>query len=244
MNILQMQIMFHDILENTSALFATTSERPTSTVVIGYLNEAQNRFFNERYLAGDVIQNITIAKSLKTELRNLLESKTLTLTALTNSYPHAYKIDDNYITWEEFEYYVEGSIRVTRASILTTSSASGDFVELLPISALNLNKYITNYTNVPILPQPVIIVDNGLSASPGMVITDQYTTVKTLAGGSGAQIQIVVLKRPTTLSLTAASYDAVCDIDARFHEQIVRLAVEMFLGDKGKFARPQQQTKE
>jgi hypothetical protein len=285
-----MQIMFHDILENTSALFATTSERPTSTVVIGYLNEAQNRFFNERYLAGDVIQNITIAKSLKTELRNLLVTKTLKVLPI-DTYPNAYHIEDpvyintipvaldTYDTWGEFEYYVEGTVKVRRSSILTCNA---DFIELLPISALNLNKYITNFTNVPILPQPVITVDNGLSASAGMIITDQYTRIlnKAITDSSAipsiystysstkieidaaelakgteenprstattySEAYIVILKRPTTLTLTSADTTfKTCDIDARFHEQIVRLAVEMFLGDKGKFARPQQQTKE
>ena len=258
MNVLQMQIIFHDILENTSALFATTSERPTSTVVTVYLNEAQNRFFNERYLAGDVIQNITIAKSLKTELKNMLSSKTITLGKVA-TYPNAFSMiegNGDETTWDEFEYYVEGNVKVKRESILTCTA---DYVELLPISAINLNKYITNFTNVPILPQPVIIVDNGLSASPGMIITDQYTTLLLANGdepnfGEGEPApaedtypvaNIVVLERPTTLKLSSSDVIfQTCDIDKRFHEQIVRLAVEMFLGDKGKFARPQQQTKE
>jgi len=280
-----MQIMFHDILENTSVLFATTSERPTSTVIVGYLNEAQNRFFNERYLSGDVLQNISIAKSLKTELKNMLVTKTLKLIPI-DTYSYTYQIEEpkyalvdgqstieSFDTWEEFEYYVEGTIKVRRTTVLVTEH---DFIELLPINVTNLNKYITNFTNVPILPQPVILIDNGLSSSPAMVITDTYTRILNKAitngidypaiyGGDGvtpivgelnkgtfavprsaglsySEAYLVVLKRPTTLSIGGVTQD--CDLDKRFHEQIVRLAVELFLQDKGKFARQSQEPKQ
>ena len=65
-------ILFYDILENSNPLFRTTEERPITDVVFQYLNEAQIILFNNRYLPGNILENITAIKSFKNELKSLL----------------------------------------------------------------------------------------------------------------------------------------------------------------------------
>ena len=226
MTLLEQHILFYDILENTSPAFAVTAERPKSSVVDNYLNEATISFFNERYLPGNILQNIINIKGLKTELVKLLATKTIEIEQF-GSNPYIYRTTASNETWDDFEYYVEGNIKVSRNNVL---ECVNDLVELTPINAVSINKYITNYTNVPILLQPVIVVDNGVSNSKGMIIFDKYTT-------PAEEIKIVVLKRPKNLKLIVSNASNIPEIDIRFHEQIVRLAVSLFLQDKSLFAQ-------
>ena len=226
MTLLEQHILFYDILENTTQVFSVTSERPKSIVVDNYLNEATINFFNERYLPGSILQNILNVKSLKTELNKLLVTKNVSIDKI-DTYPYTYKTTNELDLWDNFEHFIEGNIKVSRKHVM---ECTDDFVELTPINAVSVNKYITNYTNAPIILQPVITVDNGISGSKGMIIFDKYTT-------PSKTIKIVVLKKPRTLELTETGFNQISDLDARFHEQVVRMAVSLFLQDKSLFAQ-------
>ena len=202
-------VLFYDILENTNPIFRNTEERPITDVVFQYLNEAQIRIFNNRYLPGNMLENISMIKSLKNELKSLLSSTTPTLSSGT-------RYDYSKTTpWGNELTFVDGTINITRNGYPTATSVK---VDLVPILDIYINKYLTNHTNKPIILQPVVFVDK--SDSTLCVIHDAYTT---LNGTSN----ITVLNKPAMITSGQN-----CQLDIKLHEQVVRDAVTMFLQDK------------
>ena len=202
-------VLFYDILENTNPIFRTTEERPITDVVFQYLNEAQIRIFNNRYLPGNMLENINTIKSLKNELKSLLSSTTPTLSSGT-------RYDYSKTTpWGSELTFVDGTINITRRGYPIATSVK---VDLVPILDIYINKYLTNHTNKPIILQPVVFVDK--SDSTLCVIHDAYTT---LNGSSN----ITVLNKPAMITSGQN-----CQLDIKLHEQVVRDAVTMFLQDK------------
>ena len=202
-------VLFYDILENTNPIFRNTEERPITDVVFQYLNEAQIRIFNNRYLPGNMLENISMIKSLKNELKSLLSSTTPTLSSGT-------RYDYSKTTpWGNELTFVDGTINITRNGYPTATSVK---VDLVPILDIYINKYLTNHTNKPIILQPVVFVDK--SDSTLCVIHDAYTT---LNGSSN----ITVLNKPAMITSGQN-----CQLDIKLHEQVVRDAVTMFLQDK------------
>lgn len=202
-------ILFYDILENSNPIFRVTEERPITDVVFQYLNEAQIGLFNSRYLPGNMLENINAVKSFKNELKSLLETTTLTLST-GNRYGYS-----ETTPWNTEMTFVDGTIDITRSGYPKATAVK---VDLVPILDIYVNRYLTNHTNKPIILQPVVFVDK--SENTLCVIHDAFTTV------NGTSV-ITVLNKPAMLSIKQN-----CQLDIRFHEQIVRNAVTLFLQDK------------
>lgn len=202
-------ILFYDILENSNPLFRTTEERPITDVVFQYLNEAQIILFNNRYLPGNMLENINAIKSFKNELKSLLTTTTPTLST-GNRYTNS-----KTTPWSTEMTFVDGTVDITRNGYPTATAVK---VDLVPILDIYVNRYLTNHTNKPIILQPVVFVDK--SENTLCVIHDAFTTV------NGTSV-ITVLNKPAMLTINQN-----CQLDARFHEQIVRNAVTLFLQDK------------
>ena len=202
-------ILFYDILENSNPLFRTTEERPITDVVFQYLNEAQIILFNNRYLPGNMLENINAIKSFKNELKSLLTTTTPTLST-GNRYANS-----KTTPWSTEMTFVDGTVDITRNGYPTATAVK---VDLVPILDIYVNRYLTNHTNKPIILQPVVFVDK--SEDTLCVIHDAFTVV------NGISI-ITVLNKPAMLTINQN-----CQLDSRFHEQIVRNAVTLFLQDK------------
>ena len=202
-------ILFYDILENSNPLFRTTEERPITDVVFQYLNEAQIILFNNRYLPGNMLENINTIKSFKNELKSLLTTTTPTLST-GNRYANS-----KTTPWSTEITFVDGTVDITRNGYPIATAVK---VDLVPILDIYVNRYLTNHTNKPIILQPVVFVDK--SENTLCVIHDAFTTV------NGTSV-ITVLNKPAMLTINQN-----CQLDARFHEQIVRNAVTLFLQDK------------
>ena len=202
-------ILFYDILENSNPLFRTTEERPITDVVFQYLNEAQIILFNNRYLPGNMLENINAIKSFKNELKSLLTTTTPTLST-GNRYANS-----KTTPWSTEMTFVDGTVDITRNGYPTATAVK---VDLVPILDIYVNKYLTNHTNKPIILQPVVFVDK--SEDTLCVIHDAFTVV------NGTSV-ITVLNKPAMLTINQN-----CQLDSRFHEQIVRNAVTLFLQDK------------
>ena len=202
-------ILFYDILENSNPLFRTTGERPITDVVFQYLNEAQIILFNNRYLPGNMLENINAIKSFKNELKSLLTTTTPILST-GNRYANS-----KTTPWSTEMTFVDGTVDITRNGYPTATAVK---VDLVPILDIYVNRYLTNHTNKPIILQPVVFVDK--SEDTLCVIHDAFTVV------NGTSV-ITVLNKPAMLTINQN-----CQLDTRFHEQIVRNAVTLFLQDK------------
>jgi hypothetical protein len=207
-------LYFYDILESSNQVFRTTQERPISDVVYGYLNEAQISLFNTRYMPSTFIDNIGNIKAFKSELKDLLVSSTVTLsdgTKYSNS---------KTFPWSTEEHFVDGLVTVTR----TIAPAGADIkVDLVPILDININKYLTTYVNMPVIVQPVVFPDK--NSNTMCILHDSFTTMSSSA-------IVTVLNKPIAIS---DSQD--CRLDKKFHEQIVRSAVTLYLNDKLNLAK-------
>ena len=202
-------ILFYDILENSNPIFRVREERPITDVVFQYLNEAQISLFNNRYLPGNMLENINAIKSFKNELKSLLTTITPTLST-GNRYDYS-----KTTPWSTEMTFVDGTIDITRSGYPTATAVK---VDLVPILDIYVNRYLTNHTNKPIILQPVVFMDK--SENVLCIIHDAFTVVN---GTS----KITVLNKPAMLTINQN-----CQLDSRFHEQVVRNAVTLFLQDK------------
>jgi uncharacterized protein YlaI len=204
-------ILFYDILENSNPIFRVTEERPITDVVFQYLNEAQISLFNNRYLPGNMLENINAINSFKNELKSLLTTTTPILST-GNRYDYS-----KTTPWSTEMTFVDGTINITRSGYPIASTVK---VDLVPILDIYVNRYLTNHTNKPIILQPVVFVDRSENAL--CIIHDSVTTITT-----DTTATITVLNKPAMLSINQN-----CQLDSRFHEQVVRNAVTLFLQDK------------
>lgn len=202
-------ILFYDILENSNPIFRVTEERPITDVVFQYLNEAQISLFNNRYLPGNMLENINAINSFKNELKSLL---TTTTPILSTGDRYDYS---KTTPWSTEMTFVDGTINITRSGYPIASTVK---VDLVPILDIYVNRYLTNHTNKPIILQPVVFMDK--SEDVLCIIYDAFTVIN---GTS----KITVLNKPAMLTINQN-----CQLDSRFHEQVVRNAVTLFLQDK------------
>ena len=202
-----MQILFQDIIEAATKHFPKKWV-PESDIQFEYINEAQNKFFIERYLTGSFVERTNFLRTHRQELLNLIEVGTVGVTT-----------DGDYskslgVTWDNTKEFVSGSINITVSAMGETDST----LELIPIEG-DINRFLTNYTNKPVILQPVIsLVGDGKA----MVIYDDYTIL-----ANSTPITLDLLNAPAKVSLSQN-----CELLDRFHEIIVRMAATQLLQDK------------
>lgn len=203
----EMQILFQDIIEAATKHFPKKWV-PESDIQFEYINEAQNKLFIERYLTGSFVERTNFLRTHRQELLNLIEVGTIGVTDADNySNPLV-------VTWDNTKEFVSGYINITDSAMGEADST----LELIPIEG-DINRFLTNYTNKPVILQPVIsLVGN----SKAMVIYDSYTTL-----AKSTPITLDLLNAPAKVSL---SQD--CELLERFHEIIVRMAATQLLQDK------------
>lgn len=211
--------LFYDILETTSPAFKLTGERPITTVVLNYLNEAQLQVFNARYLPGDFVTNINTIKSLQAELGNLLEYDDTIIPTLSTKYNKSYSLGT--VDWTSYVTFVDGSLEMDRDTLLEGTDL---VTTLVPITQISISKYLTNHTNAPIILEPVVFMDK--EGEDGLfILVDKFTTPTAAT--------VTWLKKPSELTIdgTGTGSDG-SELHERLHEEIVRLATRLFLQDK------------
>lgn len=202
-----MQILFQDIIEAATKHFPK-KWLPESDIQFEYINEAQNKFFIERYLTGSFVERTNFLRTHRQELLNLIEVGTVGVTTASD-YSKSLVV-----TWDNTKEFVSGSINITASAMGETDST----LELIPIEG-DINRFLTNYTNKPVILQPVISL---VGDSKAMVIYDDYTIL-----ANSTPITLDLLNAPAKVSLSQN-----CELLDRFHEIIVRMAATQLLQDK------------
>jgi hypothetical protein len=203
----EMQILFQDIIEAATKHFPK-KWLPESDIQFEYINEAQNKFFIERYLTGSFVERTNFLRTHRQELLNLIEVGTVGVTTASD-YSKSLVV-----TWDNTKEFVSGSINITASAMGETDST----LELIPIEG-DINRFLTNYTNKPVILQPVISL---VGDSKAMVIYDDYTIL-----ANSTPITLDLLNAPAKVSLSQN-----CELLDRFHEIIVRMAATQLLQDK------------
>lgn len=202
-----MQILFQDIIEAATKHFPK-KWLPESDIQFEYINEAQNKFFIERYLTGSFVERTNFLRTHRQELLNLIEVGTVGVIK-TNTYSKSLTV-----IWDNTKEFVSGFINITDSAMGTANTV----VELVPIEG-DINRFLTNHTNKPVILQPVISL---VGDSKAMVIYDNYTDL-----AKSDPITLDLLNAPATVSLSQP-----CELLERFHEIIVRMAASQLLQDK------------
>ena len=202
-----MHILFQEIIEAAIKHFPK-KWLPESDIQFEYINEAQNKFFIERYLTGSFVERTNFLRTHRQELLNLIEVGTVGVTTASD-YSKSLVV-----TWDNTKEFVSGSINIMASAMGETDST----LELIPIEG-DINRFLTNYTNKPVILQPVISL---VGDSKAMVIYDDYTIL-----ANSTPITLDLLNAPAKVSLSQN-----CELLDRFHEIIVRMAATQLLQDK------------
>jgi len=233
MTTFEMQQLFETLLQTSSPIF-NDSEKPDTDVIFRFLNEAQIKYIKEKYLSAPTFYERTkvIGNSIN-DLKNLIKSITLTnvtTTPLTNTL--LFKPTTTFV-W----HYISATGVISRTYPYTTATT---LIDLMPIEAGEVNRYLTTSINKPLILVPVFTQTNNdtedsyNSISSLMVIHDSYTTYS----ASNTKAHCLVTPRQLILDATdVATETEVCELADYLHEDIVRLAVDLFEQQKYKLSK-------
>jgi len=216
MTVLEMQQYFETLLQTTSPIF-NDADKPDTDTILRFLNVAQIEFINKKYLSAPTFAERvrTLSESIG-DFDTLVSYKTLNAgIATTGTFPQNSKLYA--LTGDEW-HFLGASGLITRITLLPTSNTAIDF-EAINIS--DLDKYTTTYINIPIILVPgcTLLSDTpggGSSTNNILVMYDKYTTLP-------STIKLTYLKEPSDLIIGGN-----CELSSYLHEDLVKLAVQMF----------------
>ena len=235
MTTFEMQQLFETLLQTSSPLF-NDSEKPDTDTIFRFLNEAQIQYISKKYLSAASFEERTraIGNNLH-DLRNLI--KTIDLSNVVTA-PRTNTLLFKSTTINVWHYLgVSGIISRTYPQVVTTT-----LIDLIPIEAGDVNKYLTTAINKPVIYVPVYTQTASTSADAGnylsiMVIHDAYTTYSTTASTTKAHCLVA----PKLLDLAdSATTTATCELAEYLHEDIVKLAVSLFEEQKYKLSKSKE----
>jgi len=233
MTTFEMQQLFETLLQTSSPLF-NDSEKPDTDTIFRYLNEAQIKYIKDKYLSAPTFYERTrILGSNLNDLKNLIRIDSLTDVTFAPDYVNTLIFKH---ATDSVWHYLSVSGKITRTYPYATSNS---LIDLLPIEAGELNKHLTTSINKPLILVPVYTqtqsqvagaIDNNMAL---LVVYDSYTTYE----ATGTKAHYLVY--PKTLVLTDDITDAtietdVCQLADYSHEELVKLAVNLFEQQKYK----------
>ena len=240
MTTFEMQQLFETLLQTSSPLY-NDAEKPDTDTIFRYLNEAQIKYIKDKYLSGSSFEDksLVISRNLN-DLKNLIYVLSLTnVGAATPYYTNTGVFKSaTYNVW----HYMAATCKMTRTYPYTTNNT---LIDLEQIGDDKVNQYLTTSINTPIILLPVFAhthtqvadtLDNQLAI---LIIRDKYTTIDPLTVTARCLIE------PSRLVLDSpgAGEVTVCQIADYLHEEIVRLALALFEGQKYKLSSKKQEVK-
>lgn len=238
MTTFEMQQLFETMLQTSSPLYGDI-EKPDTDTIFRFLNTAQIKYINDKYLSAPTFAERTkIIGSNLNDLKNLIYTTELSeVTTPTSYYPNTliFKNSTNSI-W----HYLSVTGKISRTYPYSTTNT---LIDLLPIEADQLNKYLTTSINKPVILVPVFTqthtqvtdtIDNQLTL---LVVYDSYTTYS----DEDTVAHYLVEPKKLVLEVVDSSTEVeVCEVADYLHEEIVRLAVALFEEQKYKLSQSKE----
>ena len=212
MTVAEMHFEFQILLETMWSDFKET-ERPDSYTVLKFLNLAQSRYLKDKYLSNpDMKANIEFVRKKADDLRNIIKRTISALLAGTTGpgNKRTLPLPDDYL------FYIRSDSKVTRTALPVVAS---QWTPNRETSYDEVENVITGVYNTPILPEPVIVFEQGDTM---VIYYDTYTSI--------SEVEVTYLRHPKTMVIDSPGADdtITCELAEQTHEEIVRLAVEMF----------------
>lgn len=233
MNVLEMRLRFDELIKEASSGYPDRATFIDSTTILKYLNEAQIKYIQESYLSSPSFYERTrIIGNRLNDLRNLIYTISLDNETINTNYDNTSTFRSSTVdVW----HYINVSGTLSRIYPYTTSNT---LIDLVAIEAGDVNKYLTTSINKPIILTPVFTqthsdnvgTDNQLSV---VVIYDSYTTFTT----DTLITQCLVKPKKLVFGSSSSEETTVCELAEYLHNEIVKLAVNLYDQDKYKLSK-------
>jgi hypothetical protein len=226
---------FQQLLETISDTFHA-KERLDTHEILSYLNRTINRYIKTKYFSGASFKENTYR--LATAIGDLRSLIKITPTGTTPVFTAVLGYDSNVHTTTlptDYYGYISSMSKATRITVEPTFSDK--WIPNKEIDYSEIQQVVTTEFNKPILEAPLIVLKDDGSQAAGtgvidglMIVTDAYTTV--------SDILFTYVKTPTAVEMSATSF---CELADYLHEEIVQLAVAMYVDEyKTRLAREQK----
>ena len=205
MTLIEMQILFYQIVEDTSSIYVD-SQRPDSYNVVNYLNQSVMRYIQKKYLSFPTIEeNINSISKSQNDLKDLIRRITLT-DAVSSSYhilrnglnpientPTQQPYGSYYKIYQlpyDFMHVIACSVQASRtnASIMKSNNLQWTQCKIVPPN--QSKRFITNSINLPILRESVVF----FNADQTMVLIYDHEQ------GEPNDVELTYLIKPYKLS--------------------------------------------
>lgn len=231
MTTLEMQQYFETLLQTTSPAY-NDSDKPDTDTILRYLNTAQTKYIKDKYLSLPTFrerckvlsENVKDFGTLVTH--NLLDLSLVATFNVPNSKLFA-------LTGDEWHIIKAGG-EITRTTIEGITVPT--YMDFAPFNLNNLDWYTTNYINIPVILVPVFSQLTNTTGGNGsvsnlVVMYDNYTSLMPAGSDNVDKLNIIYLKEPNEITFSVN-----CQLADYLHEEIVKLALQMFEEAKYKLA--------
>lgn len=218
MTVREMQMSFDDKIQLVSREHEI-KEKPDYYTIMLFLNRSQEKYIVDNFLSKAQVQtNIELIQKRSDILRNIIkrfegtDTGALTATEVDGGIELALPTD--------YLYYIKSF-----SSIESTLSSAASGKLWTPNRVINhdeLDKIAANAYNSPLLRKPCVLFEEDDKL---ILYKDALTSVY--------NISYVYLRDPKTLTILSpgATETNTCELDASTHNEIVELAVQMFIED-------------
>lgn len=191
--------------------------KPSSDLIFSILNEAQDRFVKLNYVGDDQLPIDTNTQARSSDaIKSLLVEKELTEYDSTPNYTKRFTLPT--AKDEEYFLYVHSVSKVTGTYKQLTNET---FVDNQLIKYRDLPKYMTTAYNTPIVRKPAVALASDINSKMMYleVVTDKYTDLHSIV--------LTYYRKPLRFGVTSGINQ--CELPESVHEEIVQLAVNMFI---------------
>jgi hypothetical protein len=204
-------------------------EKPDSYTILYFLNRAQENYIKENFLSkGQIKDNIEYIQKRSDTLKNLISryTETESTTALDATEVDGgieLSLPSDYLYYIKSFSYATNDLSSPSTKVWTPNRVVGHD---------EIDNITTGLFNTPILRKPCIVFEENDTA---ILYKDQDTAIYNYS--------FIYLRKPLELTIETAVEDETtieCELDEYTHQDIVELAVKMFIEDyKFKAAQPQ-----
>ncbi len=200
---------FQRLIETVSPAFLI-KEKLDTWEMLDWLNRTQDRFIRLKYLNQNSFEeNVYRLSQVVDDLAKLVKVSKLMVTMPVDNIDNAIRLR----VPSDFIAYIRSDSVIDRT---LPNSISNGKVGNIEINYDKIDSLITTPYNSPILEAPVVTMAD---ESPTiLIIADKYTTLK--------EFYLTYLKQPEKITL-----DSECELANYMHEDLVKLAVSMFLDE-------------
>ena len=191
---IDLQIQFERVIQEMNDAFISR-ERPDTFTVYKFINQAQIRYLNEKYISfKSVKENIEYIQQRAGDLNSLIKTRVYSTSAAPTG---LYYGKAKYITLlDDYVYYIRSDSYLTRSDAIPVLTAA--YIPNKTVSYSDLSRLLQTPWNIPILRNPIVVFeeDNRI-----YIIHDSYTTGPTL-------VSLTYLRRPYNFDTSYTEFTA------------------------------------